>query len=129
MLHLKQDLKDLRILVVEDNFLLAMTIAETLKEYGCEVVGPAPDVRFALKLVDDGDPDGALLDINLVGELSFPIAAALARRHLPFLFLTGYDDKRIIPPEYQSARLLSKPIDPARLSLAIAECVRVPKPH
>lgn len=119
-------LKGLKVLVVEDNFLLAEVISDALERYGCQVVGPAADVDTALKLSREGQFDGALLDINLFGEFCFPIAETLAGRGIPFLFLTGYDNKRMIPPEYRSVPRLSKPINPAGLSSAISECFCAP---
>src|SRR3546814_355161 len=86
-------LHGLRVLVVEDNFLLADVIADTLREYGCEVVGPAGDVAMAVKLAREAELDGAVLDLNLYGEFCFPVAAALAERSVPYLFLTGRSEE------------------------------------
>lgn len=115
-------LHGLKVLVVEDNFLLADVIADTLRRYGCEVVGPAGDVAMAVKLACEAELDGAVLDLNLFGEFCFPVADALARRDVPYLFLTAYDTKHVIPPEYRSIRRLSKPVDPVGLSAAAEQC-------
>ncbi len=123
------DLGGLRVLLVEDNLLLAEVIADALATYGCVVVGPAPDVESGLQLAREAEFDGALLDINLFGDFCFPIAAVLTERKIPFLFLTGYDNSRLIPPEFRSARRLSKPIDPDALSSAISEHFRAPSVH
>ncbi len=123
------DLGGLRVLLVEDNLLLAEVIADALATYGCVVVGPAPDVESGLQLAREAQFDGALLDINLFGDFCFPIAAVLTERKIPFLFLTGYDNSRLIPPEFRSARRLSKPIDPDALSSAISEHFRAPSVH
>src|SRR3546814_14940162 len=88
------DLHGLRVLVVEDNFLLADVIADTLREYGCEVVGPAGDVAMAVKLAREAELDGAVLDLYLYGEFCFSVAAALAARSLRYLFLTAYHPHR-----------------------------------
>ena len=93
------------------------------------MVGPAPDVESGLQLAREAQFDGALLDINLFGDFCFPIAAVLTERKIPFLFLTGYDNSRLIPPEFRSARRLSKPIDPDALSSAISEHFRAPSVH
>jgi DNA-binding LytR/AlgR family response regulator len=111
----QEGLAGLRILVVEDNFLVAEDLRELLARLGCDVVGPAPRVEQGLDLVRQGKLDGAVLDINLGGEDCFPIAAALEERSVPFLFLTGYDDRTLIPAEYRQAPRLSKPVDVARL--------------
>lgn len=120
------NLSGLRVLVVEDNLLLAEVISDVLESYGCSVVGPIPDLEAGLALVREVDLDGAVLDINLRGESCFPIAAELAARGVPYLFLTGYDNSRIVPPEHRGAERLSKPVDPAGLSAAIAELFRSP---
>lgn len=122
-------LTGLRVLVVEDNFLLADLIADTLRRYGCVVVGPAGDVAMAVKLAREAELDGAVLDLNLFGEFCFPVAAALAERDVPYLFLTGYDTKHVIPPEYRSIRRLSKPVDPVGLSRAAEQCFRGREAH
>lgn len=120
------DLNGLRVLVVEDNLLLAEVICDVLETYGCEVVGPVPDVTQGLAVAREATLDGAILDINLGGEPCFPIASELARRTIPYLFLTGYDNSRLIPAEHRSAERIPKPVDPAALSAAIAECFRMP---
>src|SRR3546814_17784084 len=73
---------------------------------------------MAVKLAREAELDGAVLDLNLYGEFCFPVAAALAERSVPYLFLTGYDTNHVIPAEYRSIRRLSKPVDPVGLSQA-----------
>jgi len=101
----------LRILVVEDNLLIAETLCDLLEEHGCEVVGPAPDIDRSKSLIAAEQPDGALLDINLCGTLSFPLAALLDEMGVPFVFLTGYDEGVLFPPEFRKVRRISKPFD------------------
>ncbi|HEY2872862.1 MAG TPA: response regulator [Reyranella sp.] len=114
-------LTGLKILVVEDSFLIAEHVSELLSEYGCVVVGPVGRLAAGLKLVEDGTAvDGAVLDVNLDGEFCFPIAAALVRRAVPFLFLTGYDDSDIIPGDFAAAPRLGKPLDEAQLVRTVA---------
>ncbi len=110
-----EELQGLRILIVEDNFLVAESLRELLRGRGCDVVGPAPRVELALILVADSELDGAVLDINLGDADCFPVAAALQAREVPFVFLTGYDDQTLIPAEYRQAPCLSKPVDEGRL--------------
>jgi CheY-like chemotaxis protein len=111
-----RNLKGRRILVVEDNVLIAEHIRGLLSDTGCRVVGPAPRLSDGLALVRDSDAlDGAVLDINLGSETCFEIAAELRGRSVPFLFLTGYDNKSAIPAEFQAAPFLSKPVDESRL--------------
>src|SRR5262249_34963992 len=94
------ELRGLRILVVEDNFLVSEAVAARRRECGCEVVGPAPRLQVALELAAANELDGALLDINLSGETCYPVAAVLQERHIPFLFLTGYD-RDAIPAAFE----------------------------
>jgi len=108
--RLRLNIHSLRILVVEDNLLTADAIQDLLETSGCEVIGPVPTVAAALDLVAREAIDGAVLDINLGGELAFPVAAALIERDIPFLFLTGYDDL-VVPPQYRGMRRLDKPTD------------------
>jgi two-component SAPR family response regulator len=114
------DLTGLKVLVVEDTFLVAEVIAELLDSCGCGVVGPVPRVSSAMRTISEASFDGALLDVNLAGELCFPVAEELRGRGIPFVFLTGYDDSGIIPPEFLSVPRLAKPVDRRRLTEAIA---------
>src|SRR4051794_18564375 len=90
-------LRGRRLLVVEDEYLIAASLARELEGRGAEVVGPAGSVRDALALVEaEGDRlDGAVLDINLRDERVYPVADALVARGVPFIFLTGYDARVI----------------------------------
>ena len=98
-----------RILVVEDVMVMADVICDQLAECGCTVVGPVAHLADALPLAREAALDGALLDVNLAGERSFPLAAVLRERHVPYLFLTGYDSPNAFPAEYREAPRLGKP--------------------
>jgi CheY-like chemotaxis protein len=108
-------LRGLRILLVEDNFLIAEVLRGQLVDWGCEVIGPAGRVQVALELLARAEPDGAILDIDLNGQRCFPVAAALGERAVPFVFLTGYDDPALIPPEFRGVPRLSKPVEQGEL--------------
>jgi CheY-like chemotaxis protein len=110
MAEVTQSLEGLRILVVEDNFLLAETLRMFLDDCGSIVVGPVGRVAAALAAAD-ATLDGALLDINLAGEYCFPIAEKLRALKVPFVFVTGYDGEYVIPPEFRNVLRLSKPFD------------------
>jgi DNA-binding response OmpR family regulator len=111
MQNLSPDKADLKILVVEDNLLIADTIGEVVESCGCAVVGPVGNLESGLALLDEDRLDGALLDINLAGTLSFPLASALEARGVPFVFMTGYDEGTIFPREFSAVRRLTKPFD------------------
>lgn len=99
-----------RILVVEDNFLAAEVVRDILENSGYTVIGPVGRLAEGLQLAEQEGLDGAVLDINLNGDWCFPIARALRQRGVPFIFLTGYDDSALIPPELRPVRRLGKPI-------------------
>jgi CheY-like chemotaxis protein len=99
-----------RILVVEDEFMIAEGLTGTLEQCGVEVVGPAPTVEAALALATTEDPlDCAILDINLRGQMSYRIADALRERGIPFVFATGYD-AHAIPERHSHIVRCEKPI-------------------
>lgn len=112
-----------RILVVEDNFLAAEVVRDMLESSGCTVIGPVARVSDGVRLAEQETLDGAVLDINLNGDWSFPIARALRQRDVPFIFLTGYDDAAIIPPELRPVRRLGKPIVSTQLIEVLAEVI------
>ena len=84
-----------RILLVDDELLIAMLLEDALEEQGCVVVGPFSRLQPALEAAQGAALDGALLDVNLMGERVFPAAEALACRAVPFLLLSGYGDKAV----------------------------------
>ncbi|MEQ8393534.1 response regulator [Thalassobaculum sp.] len=105
----------MKVLIVEDDLLLAEATADSLNAWGCEIAGMAPNIDVGLRLARQAQLHGALLDINLRGARCFPIAEVLRERGIPFIFLTGYDDRSIIPRKFQAERCLSKPVDAAEL--------------
>ncbi len=108
-----------RILVVEDEALVAMLVEDALVEAGYEVIGPARSVAQAMKLLEGETPAAAVLDLNLAGETSTPVADALAKRGVPFVVATGYGVAGV-PPAHRAAPVLPKPYDPADLTATIA---------
>lgn len=117
------DVAGLRLLVVEDEMLIAMTIEDVLTDLGCVVIGPAGSVAKALQILDDGQQiDGAILDLNLKGEQALPVAVALQKRGTPFFFLTGYGSAGLDQAQF-SAPTLPKPFDPGALEQLILETI------
>jgi CheY-like chemotaxis protein len=98
-----------RILVVEDEALIAIMIEEWLRELGCTNLGPVGTVASAMALIDE-TVDGAILDISLGRENSFGIADRLTAMGIPFVFATGHADSAL-PPRFAGSLTLSKPFD------------------
>jgi CheY-like chemotaxis protein len=115
------DLAGRRVLVVEDEMLVAMLLSDILAELGCQVVGPAGDVARALALVGEAVLDCALLDVSLGGEEVFPVALALAARELPFVFVTGHAEP--LAPPFEDRPRLIKPYLPAEVADALRRCL------
>lgn len=116
----RRRLKGLRLLVVEDEALVAMLLEDTLRALGCRCVGPAGNVAQALALLEREVVDLALLDVNLGGgERSYPVADALAARGIRFIFVTGYGASGV-DRRYDPLRVLQKPFDEDQLAQAIA---------
>lgn len=114
-------LAGLRILVVEDEPLVAMLIEDLLLELGCTVVGPAATVAQALALADTS-PDAALLDVNLGAEQSYPVADRLAADGVPFAFVTGYGRHGLTGPHAERPTI-PKPFKPATFGHEIAKAL------
>ena len=113
------DLSQCRILVVEDEFLVAEEIAQALEDRGAQVIGPFPTVSRALRYLEAGSPvDAAVLDINLQGEMVYPVADALRERGVPFVFATGYA-LWAIPERYRHLPRCEKPVDAASVIKAL----------
>lgn len=118
-------LDGLHILVVEDEYLIAMDMDVTLTSLGAQVVGPAPSIETAFQAIaDDGRVDVAVMDINLGEERSYPVAEVLAERGVPVIFVTGYDDL-VVPSPFSSFPRLNKPFNPIALKALILESVEV----
>ena len=114
------NLAGLRVLVVEDEVIIAMLLEEALRDAGCVVVGPVPRVDKAIEAARAEPLDFALLDVNLAGEKVFPVAEVLVERDVPFVFLTGYG-RSGLPTAYARRPTLAKPFRlPALLSTIAA---------
>ncbi|MCF7701611.1 response regulator [Loktanella sp. M215] len=103
-----------RVLVVEDEFLLAMMMEDLLLDEGCIVVGPFSRVAEALVAARNEEIDLAVLDVNVAEEKVFPVATQLEARGVPFILLTGYGQKAI-PDDCPHWEAHSKPYDPQTL--------------
>lgn len=105
------DLRERRVMIVEDEYLVAADLARFLDHLGAKVIGPFPTVGEALDYFHAGSmPDFAMLDVNLRGEMVFPVADCLIAAGVPLLFITGYDTG-VLPLAYAGVPRLEKPID------------------
>jgi DNA-binding response OmpR family regulator len=102
-------------LVVEDEFLVSLTTTDFLEDVGCEIVGPATDLSMAVRLAESEPLDAAVLDINIAGDMIWPVAEELRRRDVPFVFLSAYPQFAIIPVLFATAPRLEKPLEQNRL--------------
>lgn len=112
------DLTGLRILVVEDDTLIAVAIEEVLLGLGCVVVGPAAKLDAALRLASDEDLDAAILDVTIRGGQVFPVTARLLARGIPFVFASGYGDWAL-PEAFQDQPRLTKPFTAPELEAQV----------
>lgn len=97
----------MRILVLDDEPLIALMVQEWLVELGHETVGPASTVQTALALIDEA-LDGAILDVSVGSQQSYPVADALTERNVPYVFATGHN-AQVIDPRFASPIVLEKP--------------------
>jgi CheY-like chemotaxis protein len=100
-----------RVLVVEDDFLVSLTTTDFLESLGCVVVGPANCLAAALQLAQSEPLDAAILDINVAGEMIWPVAEELRRRDVPFLFLSAYHQPHVAPEIFAAIPHLEKPLE------------------
>jgi CRP-like cAMP-binding protein/CheY-like chemotaxis protein len=115
-----------RILIAEDNYLMASEVEEFVRDCGYTVAGAAPSVERGLALIARNAVDGAVLDIDLAGTASFPMCQALAAKGVPFLFLSAYSVNTIVPDEFSKALHLTKPLVAADLKSALQMLVGAP---
>ena len=112
-----------RVLVVEDESLVAMLLETILEDMGCVPVGPAATVEEGLQMASEGDPvDAALLDVNVAGKQVFPIAEALKARGVPFVFSTGYGEGGL-PDQWRGQPTLQKPFTEAAVRDALMKAM------
>jgi len=114
-----RSLKGSRVLIVEDAVLLALELETGLSDAGAEVVGPAYELEEAMALLDR-PIDAAVLDANLNGRSVMPVAEALARRNVPFVFATGYGETGGAPGGFE-APVIRKPYDVTQVAVAVAD--------
>jgi CheY-like chemotaxis protein len=118
-------LQGVKVLVVEDEYLVAALMEDILESAGCVVAGPIPRLAQALDAASSQAYDVAVLDVNLAGERVYPVADILAQRNVPFVFVTGYG---VLPGEYANRPRLCKPFKMADLLDALSDIVKTAPP-
>ena len=117
------DLTGVRILVVEDEAPIALQLEDVLSELGAIVVGPASRLNQALKLLEDEPVDAAVLDLNIAGDLVYPVADALEAKGLPYVFATGYGISGLAEP-YRNRVVVQKPFSRRQLLWAVQKILQ-----
>jgi CheY-like chemotaxis protein len=109
-----------RLLVVEDEYLIRMLLEDMLADLGYEVAAAVGTIAEASELAASGDFNAAILDVNLDGQEIYPVAEILAKRGLPFVFVTGYGERSLTEP-YRDRPALQKPFQIDQLKAALDE--------
>jgi DNA-binding NtrC family response regulator len=112
------------VLIVEDDAIIALDFEDTIRGFGVKAVRCASNVARALELIDDRTPDFALLDIGLASEKSFAVAERLQAINIPFVFISGYGSKVVLPPALRDTPMLPKPCTTDVLEAALRQRVR-----
>ncbi|WP_072391328.1 response regulator [Hyphomicrobium sp. CS1GBMeth3] len=107
------------ILIVEDDFIIALDLEDILRGLGVANVRTANNVTHALAAITAATPQFGLIDVNLGGEKSFPVAERLIELGVPFVFTTGYGDNFAFPPHLANARMVTKPYSVEAIRAAI----------
>jgi CheY-like chemotaxis protein len=110
--------KTCRILVVEDDALVAVLLEDLLEEFACEIVGPVARLAAALRLARDEAVDLAILDVNIGGEPSYGVAELLLARGTKLLFVTGYGREQLAE-RFRDQPVLAKPFSSAQFRAAV----------
>jgi CheY-like chemotaxis protein len=111
-------LADVHVLVIEDEFMVAILVEQLLREWGFRTITSASSVHRALTAINKTLPDIAILDVMLADHASFPAAELLKSKNVPFLFLTALTESAM-PPEWQKHTRLEKPFDIEQLKAAL----------
>ena len=116
-----QNLPGKRVLIVEDNPLLAFDLKDMMEELGAVAIGPALDLQTGINLLGEHDPDVALLDVDLGGEFVWPLAERLQNRQVPFAFISADCREDLLPDPYRRQVCLEKPATKVEIIELVAE--------
>jgi DNA-binding NtrC family response regulator len=111
------------VLVVEDEFIIALDLSETVEDLGYTLEGPFPDKRSAFQAIEDDMPDAAILDVCIRDGEVFPLADALAQAGVSLIFHSGHVNEEEVAERYPGAWACAKPCPPARLIDALQEAL------
>jgi CheY-like chemotaxis protein len=111
-----------RILVVDDEPMVAALLADWLEELGHETIGPAYNAASALAMISAGTPDAAIVDVSLGRETGYPIAERLHKLDVPFAFATGHAEESL-SPQFTGRRIIAKPFDFEALRTVVDEMI------
>lgn len=117
------DFAGLRVLVAEDEFLVALGLEGELRALGCDVVGPVASLPAALQVAQNEGLDAALLDVSLGRDCVFPAAAVLAARGVPFVFCSAFTGPEPVPHSFADRPRVAKPFTGAMISAALMRVV------
>ena len=109
------DIRGQRILIAEDEAMIALDLESVLQDLGCEVIGPVANVEDIVQQCEAHHLDGALLDINLRGKQVFAVLPQLIEQGLPVIITSGYDDVTLIPQDFRGLPRISKPFNQTAL--------------
>jgi DNA-binding NtrC family response regulator len=109
------DIRGRRILIAEDEAMIALDLESVLQDLGCEIIGPVANVEDIVQHCEAHHPDGALLDINLRGKQVFAVLPQLIQQGLPVIITSGYDDVTLIPQDFRALPRISKPFNQTAL--------------
>jgi DNA-binding NarL/FixJ family response regulator len=115
--------KPMQVMIVEDDALLAIDLVQMLSHRGFQVVGPCSSVERALQAMAAHQPDAAILDIDLNGHMSLPVADALALLNVPFLWLSG-SSPDALPERYRVRPFVRKPLVPTVILGVLTELLK-----
>jgi DNA-binding response OmpR family regulator len=118
-----QPLQGLRVLVVEDETLVAMLLEEYLADFGCDIVFSGRRIGKTLHALKNLEVDAAVLDVNVAGESVSPVAEVLERLKVPFIFASGYGVKGV-DERWSTRPVLQKPFSAKELHAALVACVQ-----
>ena len=124
--HLPDMEKAPQILIVEDEILIAMDLEDMVAEMGARVIASAHTLQAAMKMAESIEVDAAILDVDVAGQLVFPVADILAARGIPFLFNTGHSAEDALRARYASAPICLKPTLPRQLKKALKTLLTPP---